>query len=169
MLTSGNAMKKQLLIFKNGSKQSKGINKEAILSISFFSRAFMWDTYSLVFSCKHYILERRLGALLEFYIYLPPVVWQAQLLCERLSVRGWSGGWSRKNVCHYSAKVVKRKPNLLQWYFFNHWCKCEFIPICQLKGTYSFSVSVKFFTCFKAHKTHFSYVVCCCSTSFQPI
>lgn len=105
----------------------------------------MWDIYSLVFACKHYILEEKLGALLEFCIYLRPVVWQAEFLCARLSVRGWSGGGSLKNVWHHSAKVVKRKPHLLQWYFFNHRHECEFILMRWLKGTSSFSFFSQFF------------------------
>lgn len=34
----------------------------------------MWDIYSLIFSCKHYIWEGRLEAVQEFYIYLPAVM-----------------------------------------------------------------------------------------------
>lgn len=69
--------KNRTLEFMNPSKQRKDINKGVIFVFSCFdSRAFMWDIYSLVFSCKHYIWEGRLGALFEFYIYVPPVVWQ---------------------------------------------------------------------------------------------
>lgn len=82
----------------------------------------MWDIYSLVFSCKHYMREARLGALLEFCIYLPPVLWQAQFA----SVRGWSGGGSLKNVCHCSAKVV-RKENLI---YFNGFSSIASESVC---------------------------------------
>ena len=54
----------------------------------------------------------------------------------RLPLRGcqsgvWSGGGSLKNVCHCSAKVVKRKPHLLQWLSVNRRRECVLIPMCE--------------------------------------
>lgn len=59
-----------------------------------------------------------------------PVFWQDQFTSVRLSLGASSGGGSLGNVCHCSANVLKRKPHLLQWLFFNR--QCVFIPLCEL-------------------------------------
>lgn len=59
-----------------------------------------------------------------------PVFWQDQFTSARLSRGASSGGGSLGNVCHFSANVLKRKPHLLQWLFFNR--QCVFIPLCEL-------------------------------------
>lgn len=85
---------------------ASGINKAAI----FFIPKHSCGIFTALFSRVNTKSEREdWELLLEFYMYLPPVVRQAQFASERLSLRGWQGGGSLKELCHRSAKVVKSK------------------------------------------------------------